>query len=74
VKVEELIYREHGFFTGRELYFLDPSGNLLEVRDPTWKAGMATPALADIVGAGSRPRDPATSSARLATERGQGAE
>jgi Glyoxalase/Bleomycin resistance protein/Dioxygenase superfamily len=50
VKVEELIYREHGFFTGRELYFLDPSGNLLEVRDPTWKAGMATPELADIVG------------------------
>ena len=47
----ELIYREHGFFTGRELYFLDPSGNLLEVRDPTWKAGMATPTLADLVGA-----------------------
>src|SRR4030095_10943272 len=45
-------YREHGFFTGRELYFLDPSENLLEVRDPTWKAGMATPLLAEIIGAG----------------------
>jgi hypothetical protein len=55
VKVEELTYRAHGFFIGRELYFLDPSGNLLEIRDPTWTAGMASPALADIVGAsGSR--------------------
>jgi extradiol dioxygenase family protein len=59
VKIEELTYREHGFFTGRELYFLDPSGNLLEVRDATWKAGMPTPALADIIGAGGRPRDAA---------------
>jgi len=60
VQIEEPTYREHGFFTGRELYFLDPSGNLLEVRDPTWKAGMATPALTDIVGGvGSRPREAA---------------
>ena len=51
VPVEELIYREQGFFTGRELYFLDPSGNLLEICDPTWTAGMATPAYEDIVGA-----------------------
>jgi extradiol dioxygenase family protein len=51
VKVEELIYRETGFFTGRELYFLDPSGNMLEVRDPTWQAGMAAPGYEDIVGA-----------------------
>ena len=56
VKIEELTYRAHGFFTGRELYFLDPSGNLLEVRDPTWTAGMPTPSLADIVGEGSRPQ------------------
>src|SRR5207249_4056100 len=42
VKIEELTYRAHGFFTGRELYFLDPSGNLLEVRDPAWTAGMPT--------------------------------
>jgi hypothetical protein len=52
VKIEELTYREHGFFTGRELYFLDPSGNLLEVRDPTWKAGMTMRSLAEIIGAG----------------------
>src|SRR5499426_1348563 len=53
VKIEELTYRAHGFFTGRELYFLDPSGNLLEVRDPTWTAGMPTPSLADILGDGT---------------------
>jgi catechol 2,3-dioxygenase-like lactoylglutathione lyase family enzyme len=49
VPVIDLVYREHGFFPGRELYFLDPSGNLLELRDPTWKAGMPTPTYADIV-------------------------
>jgi catechol 2,3-dioxygenase-like lactoylglutathione lyase family enzyme len=43
VPVMEIIYREHGFFPGRELYFLDPSGNMLELRDPTWQAGMPTP-------------------------------
>jgi hypothetical protein len=43
IRVVELIYRERGFFPGRELYFLDPSGNMLELRDPTWKPGMATP-------------------------------
>ena len=40
---EPIVYREHGFFPGRELYFLDPSGNVLELRDPTWKSGMPTP-------------------------------
>jgi catechol 2,3-dioxygenase-like lactoylglutathione lyase family enzyme len=50
VRVIDLVYREHGFFPGRELYFLDPSGNLLELRDPTWKAGMPTPTYAQIVG------------------------
>jgi hypothetical protein len=39
----QLTYREQGFFTGRELYFLDPSGNLLELRDPRWQQGMPTP-------------------------------
>src|SRR5438034_4256123 len=39
-KVDSLVYREKGFFTGRELYFFDPSGNRLELRDPTWQAGM----------------------------------
>jgi catechol 2,3-dioxygenase-like lactoylglutathione lyase family enzyme len=43
IRVVELVYREHGVFPGRELYVLDPSGNLLELRDPTWKAGMPTP-------------------------------
>jgi len=50
VKVEELMYREKGFFTGRELYFQDPSGNLLEVRDPTWKPGMPKPTLEELAG------------------------
>jgi len=45
----ELVYRGKGFFTGRELYFLDPSGNRLELRDPTWKAGMAEPSFEEIV-------------------------
>lgn len=48
IRVVELIYRERGFFPGRELYFLDPSGNMLELRDPTWKAGMPTPSYAEI--------------------------
>jgi extradiol dioxygenase family protein len=45
----ELIYRAKGHFTGRELYFLDPSGNRLELRDPTWKAGMPEPSYEEIV-------------------------
>jgi catechol 2,3-dioxygenase-like lactoylglutathione lyase family enzyme len=40
---QPIVYREHGVFLGRELYFFDPSGNMLELRDPTWKAGMPTP-------------------------------
>jgi catechol 2,3-dioxygenase-like lactoylglutathione lyase family enzyme len=48
IRVVDLIYREHGFFPGRELYFLDPSGNLLEIRDPTWRAGMPTPPYEEI--------------------------
>ena len=43
IKIVEIVYRERGFFTGRELYFLDPSGNMLELRDQTWKSGMPTP-------------------------------
>lgn len=50
IPIIELVYRERGFFPGRELYFLDPSGNLLELRDPTWHAGMATPTYEEIVG------------------------
>ncbi|MGH7773830.1 MAG: VOC family protein [Candidatus Binatia bacterium] len=48
IKIVEVVYRERGFFTGRELYFLDPSGNMLEVRDQTWKSGMPTPTLEEI--------------------------
>ena len=46
---EPIVYREHGFFTGRELYFLDPSGNMLELRDATWKPGMPKPTYEEIV-------------------------
>ncbi len=49
VPIDELIYRAKGFFTGRELYFFDPSGNRLELRDPTWKEGMPEPSFEEIV-------------------------
>lgn len=49
VEILELTYREQGFFTGRELYFLDPSGNVLEIRDPTWQPGMPKPVVAEIL-------------------------
>ncbi|MDP6560321.1 MAG: VOC family protein [Candidatus Binatia bacterium] len=47
---EPIVYRERGFFTGRELYFLDPSGNMLELRDATWKPGMPMPPYEGITG------------------------
>jgi extradiol dioxygenase family protein len=46
---EPIVYRERGHFTGRELYFLDPSGNMLELRDATWRHGMPTPTYEEIV-------------------------
>lgn len=50
IKVAEaIVYRERGHFTGRELYFLDPSGNMLELRDARWKPGMPTPTYEEIV-------------------------
>lgn len=50
VKIAEpIVYRERGHFTGRELYFLDPSGNILELRDATWKPGMPTPTYEEIL-------------------------
>ena len=49
IPIVELIYRAKGFFTGRELYFLDPSGNRLELRDPAWKKGMPEPSFEEIV-------------------------
>ena len=45
---EPIVYRERGHFTGRELDFLDPSGNMLELQDPTWKPGMPTPTCEEI--------------------------
>ncbi len=48
IPIDDLVYRGRGFFTGRELYFFDPSGNRLELRDPTWQEGMPTPAFAEI--------------------------
>ena len=35
IRIDHLTYRARGFFTGRELYFFDPSGNRLELRDPS---------------------------------------
>ena len=50
VKIAEpIVYRERGHFTGRELYFLDPSGNMLELRDANWKSGMPTPTYEEII-------------------------
>ena len=49
VPIARLVYRGQGFFTGRELYFFDPSGNRLELRDPTWKQGMPEPLIEEIV-------------------------
>jgi catechol 2,3-dioxygenase-like lactoylglutathione lyase family enzyme len=51
VPITHLEYREKGFFTGREIYFLDPSGNVLELRDPTWQAGMPKPTVEEIAAA-----------------------
>ena len=53
VRPDPIVYRERGYFTGRELYFADPSGNRLEFRDPTWTPGMPTPTLEEVVGAQS---------------------
>lgn len=48
IPVDGLVYRAQGFFTGRELYFFDPSGNRLELRDPTWVEGMPEPPFEEI--------------------------
>jgi hypothetical protein len=40
IPVEHLTYRAKGFFTGRGLYFFDPSGNKLELRDSKWQEDM----------------------------------
>ena len=48
VPIDRLYYRAKGFFTGRELYFFDPSGNRLELRDPTWQTGMPEPTFEEL--------------------------
>lgn len=48
IPIDQLVYRAQGFFTGRELYFFDPSGNRLELRDPTWVEGMPEPPFEEI--------------------------
>jgi len=48
ITIDDLVYRGQGFFTGRELYFFDPSWNRLELRDPTWQEGMPTPTFEEI--------------------------
>jgi extradiol dioxygenase family protein len=50
IKIREPVeYRSTGFFTGRQLFVLDPSGNRIELRDPSWKPGMPTPTYEEIV-------------------------
>jgi len=48
VPVDGLVHRKQGLFTGRELYFFDPSGNKLELRDPTWSDGMPEPTVEEL--------------------------
>src|SRR5262249_9195694 len=48
IRIEHLYHRKEGVFPGRELYFFDPSGNRLELPDPTWHAGMPEPSLEEL--------------------------
>ena len=50
IRIDRLYYRKGGYFPGRELYFFDPSGNRLELRDPTWKAGMPEHTFEELAG------------------------
>ena len=47
--IDKLLYRAKGVFTGQELYFFDPSGNGLELRNPAWTEGMPEPTFDEIV-------------------------
>jgi catechol 2,3-dioxygenase-like lactoylglutathione lyase family enzyme len=49
VNAVKLVYRPKGIFTGCELYFHDPSGNRLELRDPTWHQGLPQPTFEELV-------------------------
>jgi len=48
IRIDQLYHRKEGYFPGRELYFFDPSGNRLELRDPTWQAGMPEPTFEEL--------------------------
>ncbi len=49
IPVQEIIYRRQGFFpVARELYVLDPSGNIIEIRDETWQPGMPEPTFEEL--------------------------
>ncbi len=45
-----IVYRSRGVFLGREIYVLDPSGNVIELTDPTWSEGMPTPSFEELSG------------------------
>jgi catechol-2,3-dioxygenase len=45
-----IVYRSGAHFNGREVYFFDPSGNRLEIRDPSWVPGMPEPTFEQING------------------------
>ena len=47
--IDKLLYRAKGVFTGQELYFFDPSGNGLELRNPAWTEDMPEPTFDEIV-------------------------
>lgn len=44
-----IVYRKKGNFPGREIYLYDPSGNRIELTDPTWKDGMPEPTFEEIL-------------------------
>jgi catechol 2,3-dioxygenase-like lactoylglutathione lyase family enzyme len=49
-----IVYRSGAYFNGREVYFFDPSGNRLEIRDPSWVPGMPEPTFEEINGIPAR--------------------
>lgn len=44
-----IVYRKKGIFPGREIYIYDPSGNRVELTDPTWKLGMPEPTFEEVL-------------------------
>ena len=46
----KIVREPFAFPGGRRFHFEDPSGNMLELCDPTWKPGMPTPTYEEIVG------------------------